>query len=82
MPLSEIVNRNAVGTEQSASGVTRRDTSPVSVNLIALPSKLSSTCRSRVGSPTRPAGHVRRDLTHQGQPFFTGPARHHLRHLL
>ena len=56
MPVSETVNRNAVGTEESASGTTRRDTSPDSVNLIALPSKLSSTCRSRVGSPTRSAG--------------------------
>ena len=56
MPVSEIVNRNAPGTEEPASGVTRRATSPDSVNLIALPSKLSSTCRSRVGSPTRSVG--------------------------
>ena len=56
MPVSETVNRNAVGTEESASGATRRATSPDSVNLIALPSKLSSTCRSRVGSPTRSVG--------------------------
>ena len=56
MPVSEIVNRNAVGTDESASGATRSDTSPDSVNLIALPSRLSSTCRSRVGSPTRSVG--------------------------
>ncbi len=53
MPLSETVNRKAVGTETSWSGSTFKETPPDSVNLIALPSRLRSTCRSRVGSPTR-----------------------------
>ena len=53
MPVSVTVNRRAVGTAASSSRSTFRETSPVAVNLIALPSKLSSTWRSRVGSPTR-----------------------------
>ena len=43
MPLSVTVNRSAVGAAGLPSSVTRSDTSPVVVNLIALPSKLRST---------------------------------------
>ena len=48
MPVSETVNRRPVGTATSSSSATCSDTSPASVNLIALPSRLCSTCNSRV----------------------------------
>ena len=38
------------------SGATSTVTSPRSVNLIELPTRLRSTCPSRPGSPTRPSG--------------------------
>ena len=46
----------------SVSGirVTATTTSPWSVNLMALPTRLTRICRSRPGSPTQAVGHVRR----------------------
>src|SRR5206468_17551 len=40
----------------SAPASTRTTTSPCSVNLMALPMRLSRTCRSRPASPTRASG--------------------------
>ena len=80
MPVSEIVNRTTPEAE-SASGVTRSATSPDSVNLIALPSRLSSTCRSRVGSPTRSRGTSGAISHTRARPFLVGSDRHHLGHL-
>ena len=56
-----VVHREAqhAGVGSSACAAARaRMTSPASVNLIALPSRLSRICRSRAGSPTTHGGHV------------------------
>ena len=52
----------------------RTTTSPCSVNLMALPTRLTRTCRSRPGSPTSVVGHVGRDVAGQLQPLLRGPA--------
>lgn len=54
MPVSETEKRNA--PDAARSGSIRSATSPRSVNLIALPSKFTSTWRKRVGSPVTQAG--------------------------
>ena len=54
----------------------RRSTSPRSVNLMALPTRLTRTCRSRTGSPTTPRRHVRRRSSHeQLEPLLAPRAR-------
>ena len=52
-----IDRRRAARTRHPARPSTT--TSPRSVNLIALPTRLTRTCRSRLGSPIRTVGHVR-----------------------
>ena len=47
-------------------------TSPFSVNLIALPTRLISTWRSRVGSRDDGVGHVAADVAGQLQPLLVG----------
>ena len=65
------------------SRVTCSRTSPASVNLTgALPSRLSRTWRSRVGSPIRSLGTSGGNVAQQGQSLLIGPERHHLRHLV
>ncbi len=44
-------------------------TSPCSVNLMALPTRLSSTCRNRPGSPTRVSGTSGRIRQASSSPF-------------
>ena len=45
------------------------DTSPRSVNLTALPTRLSQHLPQAAGSPTTAGGHRRRDLAEQLEPF-------------
>ena len=47
---------SSVGRRCSPATSTRTTTSPSSVNLMALPTRLSRTCRSRPASPTRASG--------------------------
>ena len=56
MPVSETMNRSAACSVVTLSADTSTTTSPVSVNLTALPTRLTSTCRRRPGSPTRLSG--------------------------
>ncbi len=51
IPVSETSNARSTASSEAAAGCTDRTTSPVSVNLIALAVRFSSTCRSRDGSP-------------------------------
>ena len=51
---------------------TRSTTSPRSVNLMALPTRLTRTWRSRRGSPDEGVRHVGRDVVGQLQPFLVG----------
>ena len=56
------------------TGETRKATSPVSVNLIALPSRLSSTWRNRVGSPMRSMGTSGAISNTKERPFSSARA--------
>jgi hypothetical protein len=53
MPVSRTANSTSSG---QMPGATVRATPPVSVNLMALPARLSSTWRSRAASPITCAG--------------------------
>ena len=82
MPVSETVNRNAVGT---AKFRIRRDSQGHFAGFREL-DRVAKQIEQHLPQPCRVAdqvgGHARRDLAHQGQPFFVGPGRHHLHHLL
>ena len=55
MPVSAISKRSrAASFRRDGRGATVTDTLPCSVNLIAFPTRLSRTWRSRVGSPQKP----------------------------
>ena len=54
--------------------VTRSSTSPRSVNLMALPTRLTSTCRSRPASPIEAVGHVGRDVAEPARAPFAARA--------
>ena len=55
------------------STATLTTTSPRSVNLTALPTRLTRTCRSRPASPTRTSGTSAADLAGQFQPLLVRP---------
>ncbi len=57
------------------TALTRTTTSPVSVNLMALPTKLISICRSRIGSPRHAHGHVEFDGAGEFQHSWHARAR-------
>ena len=60
---------------RSADRDTSTTTSPASVNLMALPTRLVTTCRSRPGSPTSASGTSGGDVVGQLQPLLIGPQR-------
>ena len=51
---------------------TRSTTSPRSVNLMALPTRLTTTWQRRWGSPDERVRHVGRDVVGEFQPFLVG----------
>src|SRR5947199_1659887 len=55
IPVSAISKHARTCRPRSAAASTRRTTSPCSVNLTALPTRLLSTCRRRPGSPATTA---------------------------
>ena len=58
MPVSRTANSSDTWPEVCASTFTDNTTSPWPVNLMALPPRLMSTCRSRMASPTSCAGRA------------------------
>ena len=58
MPLSRTVKRMIAPLSSSDFRITCTSTSPSSVNLMALPTRLVSIWRNRPGSPRRAGGHV------------------------
>ena len=56
IPVSRTSKRTATAPSPDSARVTRRTTSPLSVNLTALPTRLVRTCRSRPGSPRSALG--------------------------
>ena len=56
MPVSRTAKRTACRRSAAALAETETTTSPLAVNLIALPIRLTSTCRRRVTSPTSVLG--------------------------
>ena len=62
MPVSVTSNRNTTLPGVWKCVWTRTTTSPCSVNLTPLPTRLSSTCRSRIGSPVSRCGTSRRTM--------------------
>ena len=72
MPVSETVNFSAASSPDSCPGATSTSTSPCSVNLIALPTRLRRTCRRRPGSPTSGIRHVRQNAAGQLEPLLVG----------
>ena len=74
MPVSVTTKCSIVQPSPRASSRTStQHVARASVNLIALPTRLTSTCRSRPGSPTIAGGHVRRRCrTMQLEPLLVG----------
>src|SRR5262249_31443359 len=74
MPVSATRKRRTAWPAASFSVSTWTRTSPLSVNLIALPTRLTITCRSRLGSPTSRSGTSGAVRPADSRPFW-GAAR-------
>ena len=75
IPVSVTVKCRRTPSAVSSSSSTRTTTSPRSVNLIALPTRLTSTWRSRSGSPTSVPTQLRRDLAAELEAAVVGAHR-------
>ena len=78
MPVSVTRNRRVTSSAVSRSTATSRITSPLSVNLIAFPTRLRITCRSRPGSPTTASGTSGAMRHASSSPFLGGAGRQQL----
>ena len=70
IPVSRTEKRSSAAPSPTSSTLTVSTTSPRSVNLIALPSRLMSTWRSRTGSPIRRLGTSGRASASSSRPFW------------
>ena len=73
MPVSATANRSPTSSPSRHARSTVTRTSPRSVNLTALPTRFTRTCRKRPPSPIRIVRHVRGDVEGQLQVLLVGP---------
>ena len=78
MPVSVTAKCSATASGSIDCGSTCTTTSPRSVNLIALPTRFMSTCRSRPGSPTSRVRHVGADVAGELEALLLRAQREHL----